>query len=136
MRRRPTLVRTLIGVTAAATALAGTSLGIAGEANASTAATGGTTASSSAAATTGSTYVVMFAQGTDGAAAVAAAKAAGGTVVSVDRKLGYALVSAKDSSFAGKVSTKSGVQGAARDRVIGKAPKERRDGVERSAGAV
>ncbi len=136
MRRRPTLVRTLIGVTAAATALAGTSLGIAGEANASTAATGGTTASSSAAATTGSTYVVMFAQGTDGAAAVAAAKAAGGTVVSVDRKLGYALVSAKDSSFAGKVSTKSGVQGAARDRVIGKAPKERRDGVERPAGAV
>ena len=64
----------------------------------------------------------MFAQGTDGAAAVSAAKAAGGTVVSVDRKLGYAVVRAADAGFAGKVSKASGVQGAARDRVIGKAP--------------
>jgi subtilisin family serine protease len=137
MRRRTTLVRTLTGATVAATALTGALVAGAGQASAQLAATGdatastGVTAAETAAAAGGSTFVVMFAQGTDGAAAVSAAKAAGGTVVSVDRKLGYAVVRTADTAFAGKVSKAAGVQGAARDRVIGKAPKDRRDGVER-----
>ena len=142
MRRRSTLVRTLTGATVAATALTGALVAGAGPAGAQLAAAGDAAASgavagadASAAAAGGSTFVVMFAQGTDGAAAVSAAKAAGGTVVSVDRKLGYAVVRAADAGFAGKVSKASGVQGAARDRVIGEAPKERRDDVERPAGA-
>ncbi len=142
MRRRSTLVRTLTGATVAATALTGALVAGAGPAGAQLAAAGDAAASgavagadASAAAAGGSTFVVMFAQGTDGAAAVSAARAAGGTVVSVDRKLGYAVVRAADAGFAGKVSKASGVQGAARDRVIGEAPKERRDDVERPAGA-
>ena len=138
MRRRTTLVRTITGATVAATALTGALVAGAGQASAQLQATGDagaagrvTAADAATAAAGGSTVVVMFAQGTDGAAAVSAAKAAGGTVVSVDRKLGYALVRTADAAFAGKVSNAAGVQGAARDRVIGRAPKERRADVER-----
>ena len=153
MRRRPTLVRTVIGTTAVATAIAGATFGIAGQASAGQASTGqastgqastgqastgqasaGQASAGRAAATTGvaaaagtnSTYVVLFAQGTDGAAAVAAAKAAGGTVVKVDRKLGFAVVSSADAAFAAKVDGRKGVLGAARDRVIGHATPDRK----------
>ena len=110
MRRRPTLVRTVIGTTALATAIAGATFGITGQASAGQAARarpprarhppsqaararqprarqpgpGGHRQGRwhrCRAAGTNSTYVVLFAQGTDGAAAVSAAKAAGGTVV-------------------------------------------------------
>ena len=130
MRRRPTLVRTVIGTTALATAIAGATFGITGQASAALgqASTGQasaghavTTTGAAAAAGANSTYVVLFAQGTDGAAAVAAAKAAGGTVVKVDRKLGFAVVSSADAAFAAKVDGRKGVLGAARDRVIGHA---------------
>ena len=73
----------------------------------------------------------MFAQGTDGAAAVSAAKAAGASVVSVDRKLGYAVVRSGDAGLVGKLSTARGVEGTARDRVIGAAPKGGKDRIER-----
>jgi subtilisin family serine protease len=131
MRRTRSLARLAVGATVAATAVAGTTLATAGPASAQQdVAAAPATASASAAGT----YLVMFAQGTDGTAAVAAAKAAGGTVLSVDKKLGYAVVRTDDAAFAGKVAGKQGVQGAARDRVIGKAPKDRRDDVERPAG--
>jgi len=121
----------MIGTTALATAIAGAAFGITGQASARQA----PAQAPAAAAATGSSYVVMFAQGTDGAAAVSAAKAAGGTVVRVNRKLGYAVVTTSDAAFAGKVSASKGVQGAARDRVLGKAPKDRRDAIERPSGA-
>jgi subtilisin family serine protease len=137
MRKRSTLVRSLTGATVAATALTGALLAGAGPASAKLAVDGGTAATAgadagaaAAASTTTGTYVVMFAQGTDGASAVAAAKAAGGNVVKVDRKLGYALVRTADTGFAGKVAGKQGVQGAARNQIIGAAPKDQRDGVE------
>jgi len=134
MRRTRSLARLAIGATVAATAVAGTTLATAGQASAQPDAAAAPAAASAAAS--GTTYLVMFAQGTDGSAAVAAAKAAGATVVSIDRKLGYAVVRTSDSAFATKVAGKKGVQGAARDRMIGKAPKDRRYGVERpSAGA-
>jgi lantibiotic leader peptide-processing serine protease len=134
MRRTRSLARLAVGATVAATAAAGTTLATAAPASAQLdAATAPAAASASA---SGTTYLVMFAQGTDGSAAVAAARSAGGTVVSIDRKLGYAVVRTSDSAFASKVAGKKGVQGTARDRVIGKAPKDRRHDVERpSAGA-
>ncbi len=138
MRRRPTLVRAVIGTTALATAIAGAAFGITGQASARQAAAApAAAAAATAAAASTSSYVVMFAQGTDGAAAVKAARAAGGTVVKVDRKLGYAVVQAKDTAFAAKVGAAKGVLGAARDRVIGRAPDARmraqRDAVEAPA---
>jgi subtilisin family serine protease len=138
MRRTRSLVRTVVVGTAAATTVAATMLATAGPASAQP-----DVASSSGAAiarTGESTYLVMFAQGTDGAAAVAAAKAAGATVVSVDRKLGYAVVRSADPATAGRLSAAKGVQGAARDRVIGTAPKDTapkapKDSLERLAPA-
>ena len=118
MRRRPTLVRGVIGTTALATAIAGATFGITGQASARQPAAA---PAAPAAAASGSSYVVMFAQGSDGAAAVKAARAAGGTVVKVDRKLGYAVVKATDAAFATKVGAAKGVLGAAPDRVIGRA---------------
>jgi subtilisin family serine protease len=117
----------VIGTTALATAIAGATFGITGQASARQAAPADTTAVAAAA---GSTYVVLFAEGADGAAAVAAAKAAGGTVVKVDRKLGFAVVSSTDTAFAGKIAGKKGVLGAARDRVIGQARKDTRQGLK------
>ena len=133
MRRRPTLTRTVVGTTALATAIAGATFGITSQASARQAAP---TSQTAAAATTGaaSTYVVMFAQGTDGSAALAAARAAGATVVKVDKKLGFAVVRTADTSFSGKLAGAKGVLGTARDRVIGRAPKERRLDAERLAG--
>jgi lantibiotic leader peptide-processing serine protease len=131
MRRRPTLVRTVIGTTALATAIAGATFGITGQASARQTTPAVTSAAAGVSAETGSTYVVMFAQGTDGAAAVSAARAAGGTVVKVDRKLGFVVVRSADTAFAGKVDGRKGVLGAARDRVIGRAPDDARKGAER-----
>jgi subtilisin family serine protease len=111
----------VIGTTALATAIVGATFGITAQASAGQTAPSTGSAAAAAAASTNSTYVVLFPQGTDGSAAVAAAKAAGGTVVRVDRKLGYAVVSSADTGFAGKVDGRKGVLGAARDRVIGHA---------------
>jgi hypothetical protein len=130
MRRTRSLVRTVVGGTAVAATVTATMLATAGQAAAQSdlAAAPAVTAQ-----TTGSTYLVMFAQGTDGAAAVAAARAAGASVVSVDRKLGYAVVRSADPAVVGKLSAAKGVQGTARNRVIGAAPKDAKDGVERLA---
>jgi subtilisin family serine protease len=127
MRRRPTLVRGVIGTTALATAIAGAAFGISGQASARQPAAA---APAAPVAASGSSYVVMFAQGTDGAAAVKAARAAGGTVVKVDRKLGFVVVQSTDTAFATKVGAAKGVLGAARDRVIGRAPDTVRKGLE------
>src|SRR3954447_10402282 len=129
MRRTRSLVRLVLGATVAVTAVSGTTLATAGQAEAQSASSAASTAT--VAQASGSTYLVMFAQGTDGAAAVSAAKAAGATVVKVDRKLGYALVRSADPAAAGKLSAAKGVQGAARDRVVGQAPKDVKQGVER-----
>src|SRR4051794_24378503 len=127
MRRTHSLARLAVGATVAVTAVAGTTLATAGQASGQPDGTAAPPAASGAATST--TYLVMFAQGTDGSAAVAAAESAGAAVVSIDRKLGYAVVRTNDSTFAAKVAGKKGVQGAARDRVIGQAPKDRRDAV-------
>src|SRR3954470_22537578 len=129
MRRTRSLVRLVLGATVAATAVAGTTLATAGQAQAQSASSNASAAT--AAQASASTDLVMFAQGTDGSAAVAAAKSAGATVVKVDRQLGYAVVRSADPGAAGKLAAAKGIQGTACDRVIGQAPKDVKQGVER-----
>jgi subtilisin family serine protease len=133
MRRTRSLVRTVVGGTAVAATVTATMLGTAGQAAAQTEAAAAPAAAG--AQTTGSTYLVMFAQGSDGAAALKAAKAAGASIVSVDRKLGYATVRSANATAMSKLAGASGVQGTARNRVIGAAPKGAKDGVEKLAPA-
>jgi subtilisin family serine protease len=67
-------------------------------------------------------YVVLYAQGGNEAAVKDAIVAAGGTVVSQNAKLGYAVARSSSAVFATNVDTSAVVLGAARNRVIGAAP--------------
>ncbi len=90
---------------------------------------GGAAAPSATAApaTTAATdYLVLF-KGTeaDSAARKAIART-GGTVTEVNTKLGYAYVRSSSARFAAELTASGAVRGAARERVIGTAPKARR----------
>jgi len=97
------------------------------------------TADSTVAATaTTRDYVVLYEPGTAEADARAAIRAAGGTVVSSNAEVGYALVRSADSGFAAAADAAPALVGAARNRSIGKAPAEVRadaDAVERLTAA-
>jgi lantibiotic leader peptide-processing serine protease len=81
---------------------------------------------SSTAAATGSTqYVVLYKEGQSQAAGRAAITRAGGKIVE-ENKIGFAVVSSADPAFASKVDASGAVEGAARNRVIGSAPRETR----------
>ncbi|MGI3781062.1 MAG: S8 family peptidase, partial [Janthinobacterium lividum] len=71
-----------------------------------------------------SDYVVLVKGTTVDAKARTAIEKAGGTITEVDDKLGFAFVSTTRADFAQAVSRTGAVTGAARDRVIGKAPQE------------
>jgi len=71
-----------------------------------------------------STFVVLMKRTTVDAGARAAIEKAGGTITKVDDKLGFAYVSASRADFSQRVSQAGSVAGAARERTIGKAPKE------------
>jgi lantibiotic leader peptide-processing serine protease len=71
-------------------------------------------------------YVVLTDVGRPLAAAEAAVTAAGGTVVSANDSLGYVIARSTATDFVAQVDASPGVLGAARDRVIGTAPKAKR----------
>ena len=91
----------------------------------------GLVAGGAGAATSGTTavqaptdYIVLHAVGSGSAASKAAITAAGGTVVSTNDDLGYVVARSTSAGFAKKVDAAPGVLGAARNRVVGEAPKQ------------
>ncbi|MGV8910916.1 MAG: S8 family peptidase, partial [Propionicimonas sp.] len=71
-------------------------------------------------------YVVLYSPGANLASVTAAVAAAGGTLVSQHAKVGYAIARSSSASFAANLDTSSAVIGAARNRVIGSAPRDER----------
>jgi len=71
-------------------------------------------------------YVVLSSQGGSASAVREAIVAAGGQVLSQNTKLGYAVARSSSAAFATNVDKSAVVLGAARNRVIGAAPKEQR----------
>ncbi|PZS24953.1 MAG: peptidase S8/S53 subtilisin kexin sedolisin [Pseudonocardiales bacterium] len=79
-------------------------------------------------------YVVLYKVGANSATARADIAKAGGTVVKENAKVGYALVRSSSATFATAVARSASVEGAARNRIIGTAPKAvraRTDAVEK-----
>ncbi|MCI2238338.1 S8 family serine peptidase [Paenibacillus sp. TRM 82003] len=74
--------------------------------------------------TTTGEYVVLYEDGTADDAARAAIEAAGGTVLSSNPEVGYALVRAEAGDFAEKAAAAAGLVGAAVNREIGRAPED------------
>ncbi|HLZ38079.1 MAG TPA: S8 family serine peptidase [Mycobacteriales bacterium] len=102
------------------------------------AAVGANTGRASALPTAVGEYVVLYADGASAATARGAVRAAGGTVVAENATVGYALVHSRDARFVARASHAPGLDGVARNAVVGLAPKaqpgrrpERRDAVER-----
>jgi subtilisin family serine protease len=71
-------------------------------------------------------YVVLYTPGGDLAAVQNAIASAGGSLVSQNAKLGYAVARSSSASFATNVDKSPAVAGAARNRVIGVAPRSQR----------
>ena len=102
-----------------------------------------TAQSSSSNAGSATEYVVLYSQGGNVAAVQDAIVAAGGTLISQNVKLGYAVARSSGASFATNVDKSAVVLGAARNRIVGAAPKlqrarsseiERLDSERRAAG--
>ncbi len=75
-------------------------------------------------------YVVLYERGASKAAAKRAIERAGGRITSANGKVGFAMVKANDSKFAERVAASDAIVGAARNRIIGRAPQPLRpDGV-------
>jgi subtilisin family serine protease len=74
-------------------------------------------------------YVVLYKQGESPSVARAAIAAAGGSIVK-ENKIGFALATSADPAFVSKVDASAAVVGAARNRVIGVAPAEKRARVQ------
>ncbi|HKG49056.1 MAG TPA: S8 family serine peptidase [Actinomycetales bacterium] len=86
------------------------------------------------AASTQQDYLVLYSSPAAAASARAAIKAAGGSLLKENRRVGYALVRTSRTSFATTVTRSTAVDGTARNRVIGVAPRTvraRTDDVER-----
>jgi subtilisin family serine protease len=71
-------------------------------------------------------FLVLFKGTAPDAAAERAIKQAGGTVAEVNRKVGYAYVTSRNARFATEVAKGGAVEGAAAERVVGRAPQLRR----------
>ena len=71
-------------------------------------------------------YLVLFKGSAPDAAADRAIKQAGGTVTEVNRKVGYAYVTSRNTAFKADVVKGGAVEGAAAERVVGRAPQLRR----------
>jgi subtilisin family serine protease len=67
-------------------------------------------------------YIVLYTSTGSAGAARAAIAAAGGSVVSENSEVGYAVARSSAADFAAQVATSSAVVGAAKDRIIGYAP--------------
>jgi len=75
-------------------------------------------------------YSVLADAGASSAQVKAAIEAAGGKIVAANDAVGLYQVSAPENGFAEAVSSRAGVQGAARQRVVGRAPQTPRSDVE------
>jgi subtilisin family serine protease len=71
-------------------------------------------------------FLVLFKGTAPDAKAEKAIRAAGGTVTEVNRKVGYAYVTSRNGRFATDVAKGGAVEGAAAERVVGRAPKLQR----------
>ena len=71
-------------------------------------------------------YLVLFKKTGPDAAAERAITKAGGRIVKVNAKIGYAYVTSRNSRFRTAVAATGAVEGAAAERVVGKAPQLRR----------
>jgi lantibiotic leader peptide-processing serine protease len=107
--------RTLVAGLAVAATVAGTAVG--GPAGA---------AGSTSAGTSPTDYIVLTAVGADATAAKAAVARAGGTVIETNRDVGYLVARSRRTGFESAVDASPAVLGAARNRVIGQAPKAQR----------
>ena len=76
----------------------------------------------SGATATVSDYVVLVAAGSSTADAAKAVEAAGGTVEATNEAVGVLKVTTSNASFVNQVSATKAVEGAARDKVIGRVP--------------
>jgi lantibiotic leader peptide-processing serine protease len=70
-------------------------------------------------------YVVVYQEGVSTTAAHQAIRAAGGTIVKENTDVGVATVRSSDPSFAAKADAEGALYGAATNRPIGRAPKEK-----------
>ena len=70
-----------------------------------------------------SEYVVLYKEGVSGRRAHQAVKEAGGKIVHENRDVGVATVRSKNPQFIGAVMRERALEGAAHNRIIGKAPK-------------
>ena len=121
-RTRRTLLTATLATALAAAVVPGASAGVEGSSPAKAA--DASAAPTASAARGAARYVVLYAPGADDGAARAAITAAGGTVVSSDAEVGYAVVTSTRKGFERAASASKLVQGAARDRSIGALPKE------------
>jgi len=71
-------------------------------------------------------YLVLFKGTAPDAAAERAIEQAGGTVTEVNRKVGYAYVTSRNTGFRTDVAKGGAVEGAVAERVVGRAPQLRR----------
>jgi subtilisin family serine protease len=71
-------------------------------------------------------YVVVYEQGVSAAEGRQAVEAAGGTIVSDNAAIGVATVRSDDRSFAANAARQDGLEGAAPNEAIGKAPRDQR----------
>jgi subtilisin family serine protease len=102
-------------------------LGVAGQGAQAGAQSGGATAPTSE-------YVVLYRTGASAQSGAAAVRAAGGTVTSVNTRVGLAQVRSSNPNFVADVSRRPAIDGASADRSIGYAPPvptPKRDSVER-----
>jgi subtilisin family serine protease len=116
MRRSVVLTLTSVAALAATTAVLPS---VAGAAAPSLGSSQPTAASAGAGA---AEYIVLYASTSSATAARAAIRAAGGSVVSENSEVGYAVARSGAADFATAVAASSAVVGAARDRIIGFAP--------------
>ncbi len=116
--------RTLLTATMAGALIAATVPGaVAGPTSPSSAESSSTPdADSSAAAPAETGYVVLYEEGASEAEARAAIEAAGGTVVSSDAEVGYAVVTAASDAFMAAAGEAEALVGAARNTSIGATP--------------
>ena len=77
-------------------------------------------------------YVVLYKDGASLEQAHAAVKAAGGTIVKENKEVGLATVRSTSTAFAAEAGRQPAVDGVARNRAVGEAPKLARAAVNKS----
>ncbi|MFD0482946.1 S8 family serine peptidase [Kineococcus sp. GCM10028916] len=114
-------MRKIVLSAAMSTALLATTLAVTQSSSSAQSATPATTRTTKT-TTTAAQYVVLYDAGVSDALARTSIAAAGGTVLSSNAEVGYALVSSDAADFVEKAGSALGLVGAAKNRSIGEAP--------------